>query len=99
MSKKKLKINIFGKDYSLLVENEEMAEELAEYVNSIMTDMKKEMPEQSNETIAVLAALNIASDLFLTKNTYREHSIQATDRIKKLRLLISEQDISADPSN
>ncbi len=98
MSKKKLKINIFGKDYSLLVENEDMAKELADYVNDLMTAMKNEMPEQSNETIAVLAALNIASDLFVEKNKYREYSIQATDRIKKLRLLINEKDISADPS-
>ncbi len=98
MSKKKLKINIFGKDYSLLVENEDMAKELADYVNDLMTAMKNEMPEQTNETIAVLAALNIASDLFVEKNKYREHSIQATDRIKKLRLLINEKDISADPS-
>lgn len=99
MSKKKLKINIFGKDYSLLVENEEMAKELADYVNDLMRDMKNEMPEQANETIAVLAALNIASDLFVEKNRCREYSIQATDRIKKLRLLITEKDISADPSN
>jgi cell division protein ZapA len=98
MSKKKLKINIFGKDYSLLVENEDMAKELADYVNDLMSDMKNEMPEQTNETIAVLAALNIASDLFVVKNKYREYSIQATDRIKKLRLLITEKDISADPS-
>ncbi len=98
MSKKKLKINIFGKDYSLLVENEDMAKELADYVDDLMTAMKNEMPEQSNETIAVLAALNIASDLFVEKNKYREYSIQATDRIKKLRLLINEKDISADPS-
>ena len=99
MSKKKLKINIFGKDYSLLVENEETAKELADYVNDLMRDMKNEIPEQSNETIAVLAALNIASDYFVLKNNCREQSIQATDKIKKLRLLISEQDISADPSN
>jgi cell division protein ZapA (FtsZ GTPase activity inhibitor) len=95
--KKKLKINIFGKDYSLLVDNEEVASELADYVNEIMTDTKNELPEQSNETIAVLAALNIAYDLFVEKNKYREFTIQATDRVKKMKLLLTEQGISPKP--
>jgi len=34
--KKKLKIKIFDKEYSLLVENEEIAKELAIYVNKVM---------------------------------------------------------------
>jgi len=96
--KKKLKINIFGKDYSLLVDNEDVASELAEYVNEMMTDTKNELPEQSNETIAVLAALNIAYDLFYERNKYREFTIQATDKVKKMKLLLSEQGISSNKS-
>ncbi len=33
--KKKLKVNIFDKNYSLLVENEDLAAELAKYVNNM----------------------------------------------------------------
>ncbi len=95
--KKKLKINIFGKDYSLLVDSEDVASELANYVNEIMTETKNDLPEQSNETIAVLAALNIAYDLFVERNKYREFTIQATDRVKKMKLLLTEQGISSNP--
>ena len=42
--KKKLKIKIFDKEYSLLVENEEIAKELAVYVNKVMEETKEELP-------------------------------------------------------
>jgi len=89
-NKKKLKVNIFGKDFSLLVENEEIAKELAEYVNRIMKETKEELVNQPTETIAIIAALNIAYDLSVEKNKFREFSIQATDKIKKIKLLLNE---------
>ena len=42
--KKKLKVKIFDKEYSLLVENQEIATELAEYVNNIMEETRDELP-------------------------------------------------------
>jgi len=39
--KKKLKIKIFDKEYSLLVENEEIAKELAIYVNKVMEETSR----------------------------------------------------------
>jgi cell division protein ZapA (FtsZ GTPase activity inhibitor) len=95
--KKKLKIKIFDKEYSLLVENEEIAKELAVYVNKVMEETKDELPDQPVQTIAIIACLNIAYDLFLEKNKSRELLIQASDKIKKLKLLLSEVRLS-DPS-
>lgn len=96
--KKKLKVKIFDKEYSLLVENQEIAAELAEYVNSVMEETRDELPDQPKETIAIIAALNIAYDLFLEKNRYREFSIQATDKVKKIKLLLNESSFMSDPS-
>ena len=95
--KKKLKIKIFDKEYSLLVENEEIAKELAVYVNKVMEETKDELPDQPVQTIAIIACLNIAFDLFLEKNKNREFLIQASDKVKKIKLLISEPAVS-DPS-
>jgi cell division protein ZapA (FtsZ GTPase activity inhibitor) len=95
--KKKLKIKIFEKEYSLLVENEEIAKELAIYVNKVMEETKEELPDQPVQTIAIIACLNIAYDLFLEKNKNRELLIQASDKIKKLKLLLNEVRMS-DPS-
>ena len=92
--KKKLKIKIFDKEYSLLVENEEIAKELAIYVNKVMEETKEELPDQPAQTIAIIACLNIAYDLFLEKNKNRDFLIQASDKIKKLKLLLTEQQLS-----
>ena len=92
--KKKLKIKIFDKEYSLLVENEEIAKELAIYVNKVMEETKEELPDQPAQTIAIIACLNIAYDFLLEKNKNREFLIQASDKIKKLKLLLSESQMS-----
>jgi cell division protein ZapA len=93
VDKKKLKIKIFDKEYSLLVENEEVAKELAVYVNKVMEETKEELPDQPAQTIAIIACLNIAYDLFLEKNKNREFLIQATDKVKKLKLLLNEVNV------
>ena len=96
--KKKLKVKIFDKEFSLLVENQEIAAELATYVNKIMDETKEELKDQPTETIAIIAALNIAYDLSVEKNRFREFSIQATDKIKKLKLLLDNSDVESIPS-
>lgn len=95
--KKKLKLKIFDKEYSLLVENEEIATELAKYVNNVMNETKEELPDQPTETIAIIASLNIAYDLFVEKNKFREFSIQATDKIKKIKLLLNDNEVISSP--
>ncbi|NWF49046.1 MAG: cell division protein ZapA [Ignavibacteriaceae bacterium] len=95
--KKKLKIKIFDKEYSLLVENEEIAKELAIYVNKVMEENKEDLPDQPAQTIAIIACLNIAYDLFMEKNRNREFFIQTSEKVKKLKLLLNEPELS-DPS-
>ncbi len=92
-NKKKLKLTIFDKEYSLLVEDEDVATELAAYVNRVMNETKEELPDQSIQTIAIIASLNIAYDLFIEKNKSREFTNQALDRIKKIKLLLNESNI------
>ena len=96
--KKKLKVKIFDKEFSLLVENQEIAAELATYVNKIMDETRAELKDQPTETIAIIAALNIAYDLSVEKNKFREFSIQATDKIKKIKLLLDNSDVESIPS-
>ena len=96
--KKKLKVKIFDREFSLLVENEDVAADLVEYVNKVMEETKEDLSDQSLETIAIIAALNIAYDLSLEKNSFREFSIQATDKIKKIKLLLNESDLMSTTS-
>lgn len=95
--KKKLKVKIFDKEYSLLVDDEEIAKELAVYVNRVLEETKAELPDQPAQTIAIIASLNIAYDFFLEKNKNREFLIQATDKVKKLKLLLNNS-VNSEPS-
>jgi cell division protein ZapA len=63
-----------------------------------MEETKDELPDQTKDTIAIIAALNIAYDLFVEKNKYREFSIQATDKIKKIKLLLNDSKFMSSPS-
>lgn len=92
--RKKLKIKIFDKEYSLLVEDEEVAKELAIYVNKVLEETKEELPDQPNQTIAIIASLNIAYDLFIEKNKNREFLIQSTDKVKRIKLLLKQSSVS-----
>ncbi|MCS7054131.1 MAG: cell division protein ZapA [Ignavibacterium sp.] len=92
--KKKLKIKILDKEYSLLVDDEEIAKDLAIYVNRILEETKQELPDQPYQTIAIIAALNIAYDLFIERTKNREFLIQSSDKIKRIKLLLSQSDVS-----
>ncbi|HRI46656.1 MAG TPA: cell division protein ZapA [Ignavibacteriaceae bacterium] len=94
IDKKRLKVRIFDKEYSLLVDNEEVARELAVYVNKVMDETKDELPDQPSQTIAIIAALNIAYDFFLEKNKNKEFLIQAIDKVKKIKLLLNQSELS-----
>ena len=96
--KKKLRVNIFDKEYSLLVDDQEIAAELAKYVSKVMEETREELPDQAKETIAIIATLNIAYELFVEKNKFREFSIQATDKIKKIKLLLNDSSSLSTPS-
>ncbi|HPI38194.1 MAG TPA: cell division protein ZapA [Ignavibacteriaceae bacterium] len=95
--KKKLKIKIFDKEYSLLVDDEEIAKELAIYVNRVLEETKAELPDQSAQTIAIIASLNIAYDLHLERNKNKEFLIQANNKLKKIKLLINNS-VNSEPS-
>lgn len=91
--KKKLKLKIFDKEYSLLVDDEDLAKELAQYVDKVMEETKNELPDQPAQTIATIASLNIAYDYFLEKSHSKELIVQSLDKIKKIKLLINKANL------
>lgn len=89
---KNLKIKIFDREYSLVVDNEDRARKVSEYVNSLINDLSVDMNGQPSHTIAIVAALNIANDYFIEKETSEKDIAEATERLNRLNLLF--EDIS-----
>jgi cell division protein ZapA len=72
MSQKEIRVRIFNSEYNLQGENSEKVERISDYVDGIMNRINTESPNQSEETIAVVSALNIAEDYFREKEARLE---------------------------
>lgn len=59
-----MEVEIAGKKYNLRADNEKLLRLSAELVNSEMMALSSALPNESQNTIAVLAALNIAEKYF-----------------------------------
>ncbi len=71
MDGKSIKVKIFGSEYPLRGESEEVTKRVAGYVDEMINTIHEKIPEQPPLTIAVLSALNITEDLFKEKDKNR----------------------------
>ncbi|SMB95972.1 cell division protein ZapA [Desulfonispora thiosulfatigenes DSM 11270] len=70
-NKKRVKVEIFGDIYTIKGDTHERQMQLvAEYVDRKMQYVAQRTPSLSLKQVAVLAALNIADELFTFKNDY-----------------------------
>jgi cell division protein ZapA len=63
MEAKSVRLRIYGQEYPLRVDNEELTTESARRLDKMMTDLHTQIPDQPPVTLAVLSALNLAEDL------------------------------------
>lgn len=92
MPTKQLRVNIFGAEYVLkATENEDEIKEIAAYVDQKMHEIDKAQALGSNLKIAILAALNIAEELFQTQK-YQERLIDQINH-ESMKLNRSLQDV------
>lgn len=85
-------MEIYGQQYSIKGDaNEEYVQRLASYVNSHMRNVGQGMKTTTLSKVAVLAAINIAHELFQSEQTreYREADVER--RVLSLMDSIEEQ--------
>ncbi len=83
---KSIKVKIFGSEYPLRGESEELTKKVAGYVDGMISTIYDKIPEQPPLTVAVLSALNITEDLFKE----RERNRELTDLLEQETLKISD---------
>ena len=73
-------VDIFGKTYSVLAGTDpEYTRTLARYVDEQMQNVSKQSKAVDTQKVAVLAALNIANELFQAERTEFEIEKRTTD--------------------
>ena len=82
MEKSRVKVKIFGTEYALKADTGcEDIKEAAAYVDKRMQEIVAKMADQSDTRVAVLAALNIADELFQTRRQIPSDLIEKTNKL------------------
>jgi len=87
-----LKVRIYGAEYSIRGEADaNYIKAIAEYLDSKMRDVDKNVRVDSSLKVAILASLNIADELFRERQEKEHLRIQLEDKLKELNALIDRQ--------
>ncbi len=83
MANGQIRVNIFGSDYTLVSDNDEnYVREIAQYIDQKMREIDKNQSIKSTVKIAILAALNVADELFQERQ-YRHKLLNQLDEEAK----------------
>ncbi len=89
MEKKSIKVEIFGNEYSLKADaSEEHVLRVASYVDDKFRRLSEKTHVNSELKVAVLAALNIADELFRLKEKYDALKQQIEEESRQLNAKI-----------
>ncbi len=93
-----IRVNILGKSYPLKVleGEEQLMEQIADYVNSRFQLFKRELSTHPEHTIMVLASLSIAEELFALQRSQQSTepttltSVQVSEISERIEQLLSD---------
>ncbi len=82
---KTIKVTIFGKEYEVKGSTDEKyVEYLANYVDSVMRDISKRSSSFSSSNVAILAALNIADEMFKERQQFKQQIEELEKEIRNI---------------
>ncbi len=85
MAPGQIRVNIFGSEYTLVSDNDEnYVKEIARYIDDKMREIDRSSSIKSSARLAILAALNIADELY-QERLYRKKLLeQINEEAKKM---------------
>ena len=89
-------VEIFGASYTFDGDDPEHIRELADYVNRRMAETAANIKNVTTSKVAVLAAMNLADELFRLRHSIETSSRHAAERLDKLVALARGLASSAD---
>jgi len=89
MAPDRIRVNIFGSEYSLISDDDEKyVKEVAQYIDDKMREIDKSQSVNSPSRVAVLAALNIADELFQERSYRKKLTEQLNQEAGKINRTI-----------
>ena len=80
-----IKVSIFGRDYNIRGGSDsEYIRKLAAHVDSVMRDIADKTGSLSSGRVAILAALNIADEMFKERQQFSEFANELTQELEEV---------------
>ena len=79
MESKSIRVRIYGSEYPLKADDENLTRKAANLIDSMMMDIHGKIPDQPPVTLAVLSALNVTESLFQEQ----EEKVRSSQKIEK----------------
>jgi cell division protein ZapA len=74
MEPKSIRVRIYGTEYPLRVDDEQLTTKAAQHLDKMMSELHGQIPDQPPVTLAVLSALNVSEELFHEQEEKRQQS-------------------------
>jgi len=79
MDSKSIRVRIYGSEYPLKADDENLTRKAANLIDTMMMDIHSKIPDQPPVTLAVLSALNVTESLFQEQ----EEKVRASQKVEK----------------
>jgi len=88
MEAKSIRIRIYGTEYPLKVDDEELTKRAAEHIDRMMHELHTQIPDQPPVTLAVLSALNVSEELHHEKQDKNHITRKVEQDLRSMTQLI-----------
>ena len=88
MESKSIRVRIYGSEYPLKVDDEDLTNRAAEHLDQMMHDLHTQIPDQPPVTLAVLSALNVSEQLFHASQDKKQLNQKVEQDIRSISQLL-----------
>lgn len=88
MEAKSIRLRIYGTEYPLKVDDEDLTNRAAAHLDQMMHDLHAQIPDQPPITLAVLSALNLSEDLFHEQQDKKQITRNVEQELRSITQLL-----------
>ena len=90
MEAKSIRVRIYGAEYPLKVDDEQITYRAAQHIDRMMSELHTHIPDQPPVTLAVLSALNVSETLYHEQQNGKELLKNVEQELRSLSRFIDD---------